>query len=69
MICLTEEQRNFIRTNIKNGTDLIRAGTLDEIMDALMDLYAFEGTDKDDEPNAKGYEIEKMMDSIFQDNQ
>ena len=68
MVNLTEEHKEFIRKNLDNPEKLIKTDDVNEVLDALDELMMLEGFDKDDEPNKRGYEIEKVLDEIYMNN-
>lgn len=68
MINLTRKQEEFIRNNLKNPELLINSNDVNDVLDALDDLMLYEGFGEDDEPNARGFEIESIRDNIYANN-
>lgn len=68
MINLTRKQEEFIRANLGNPEQLILSNDVNDVLEALDDLMLYEGFDKYDEPNARGYEIEHIRDEIYANN-
>ena len=68
MVKLTEKQKKFIYNNLKDSEKLILSEDVNDILGALDSLMLYEGFDLDDEPNERGYEIEKIRDEIYMNN-
>ena len=68
MIVLTAKQKEFICNNFKNAESLMKSDDLNDVLDALDDLMLVEGFNKDDEPNERGLEIERIRDEIYANN-
>lgn len=68
MINLTKKQEEFIRNNLKNPEHLMSSDDVNEVLEALDSLMLYEGFDKDEEPNARGIEIERIRDEIYMNN-
>lgn len=68
MINLTKAQKYFIQNNLQEPESLISSDDINEVLDALDDLMLYEGFGPDDEPNDRGYEIERIRDEIYMNN-
>lgn len=68
MIKLTNTQKKFIYDNLKEPDKLISSDDVNDVLGALDSLMLYEGFDKDDEPNERGYDIEKVRDEIYMNN-
>lgn len=68
MINLTKKQEEFIRKNLKNPEKLISSDDVNDVLDALDDLMLYEGFGEDDEPNSRGFEIERIRDGVYANN-
>lgn len=68
MVKLTRDEANFIKANFNNPDRLLKAENINIILDAFDDLMLYEGFGPDDEPNDRGYEIEKIRDKIYMNN-
>lgn len=68
MINLTKKQEEFIRNNLENPEHLMSSDDANEVLEALDKLMLYEGFDENEEPNARGYEIESIRDEIYMNN-
>lgn len=68
MINLTKKHVEFIHNNLKNPERVMSSDDVNEILEALDNRMLYEGVDENEEPNARGYEIERIRDEIYMNN-
>ena len=68
MLKLSESERMFILDNIKDGQALIDEGDLNSILDPLGDWVVLNGFDENNDLTDEGRKVQRMYDSIFQNN-
>ena len=67
MLKLTSVQREWIKANIKGGDELMN-GELRPLLDAIVSWMAKYAFDSDDEITDEGRKVERMYDSIYDNN-
>lgn len=69
MIKMLEHDKEFLLKNIDNAEELIAGNGVDginAIIDAIDDWIFYHGFDSEDEPNDRGREAQRVLDSIYQ---
>lgn len=65
MVKLLEQDEKFIRENFDNAEEVLALEDLNDVLDEVFLWMTIHGLDKEEFPNKKGEEAQKVYDSIY----
>jgi len=65
---ITDEQIEFLKPYIENIDELVRNGSVQEVLDAIDDVIVDNILGNDDEPDEEGIKLQKVYDEIYNQN-